>query len=71
MKINIIEHIFQANVYELHKNQHMSKVKNESLAIPMLFPYEPDEFWERLGEIIRDEIIKTGKGKPVTTNQTS
>ncbi len=49
----------------------MNKVKNDSLTTPMLIPYEPDEFWERLREIIRDEIIKTGKGKPVTTYQTS
>ncbi len=51
----------------LPKSQHMSRVKNESLSTPMLIPYEPDEFWERLREIIRDEIIKTGKGKPITT----
>lgn len=49
----------------------MNKVKNDSLATPLLIPYEPDEFWEHLRAIIREEIIKTSKGKNSTTCQTS
>ena len=48
----------------------MNKVKNDSLATPLLIPYEPDEFWEHLRVIIREEIIKTSKGKNGTTFQT-
>ncbi len=31
---------------------------------PMLFPYEPDQFWEHMRAIIREEIAKTAKEKP-------
>lgn len=48
----------------------MNKVKNDNLATPLLIPYEPDEFWEHLSVIIREEIIKTSKGKNCTTFQT-
>lgn len=34
----------------------MEKVKNESLVTPMLFPYEPEAFWEHMQQIIRIEI---------------
>lgn len=33
---------------------------------PMLFPYDPDQFWERIREIIREEIIKATREKPKT-----
>jgi excisionase family DNA binding protein len=49
----------------------MNKVKNDSLATPLLIPYEPDEFWEQLRVIIREEIIKTSKSKNATSYQTS
>ncbi len=49
----------------------MNKVKNDSLATPLLIPYEPDEFWEQLRVIIREEIVKTSKGKNATAYQTS
>lgn len=32
-------------------------------AVPMLFPYEPDIYWEQLRKIIREEIARTGKVK--------
>lgn len=40
-------------------------VKNESaqLATPMLFPYEPDQFWQRVRLIIREEISQFEKGQ--------
>jgi excisionase family DNA binding protein len=31
---------------------------------PILFPYEPQQFWEQLRLIIREEIIKSEKEKP-------
>ena len=34
---------------------------NNSSIAPMLFPYEPEEFWERMRSIIREEITKTAK----------
>ncbi|MEO5997114.1 MAG: helix-turn-helix domain-containing protein [Chitinophagaceae bacterium] len=39
----------------------MSKVKNEGAVTPMLIPYKPDDFWEHLRIIIREELIKTGR----------
>jgi excisionase family DNA binding protein len=30
----------------------------------MLFPYEPDEFWDHMRTIIREEIAKSIKEKP-------
>ena len=35
-----------------------------STKAPILFPFEPDEFWENMRSIIRDEIKKTTKEKP-------
>lgn len=37
---------------------------NNTTITPMLFPYEPDEFWENMRLILRDEIAKTIKNKP-------
>lgn len=44
-------------------------VKNESvqLATPMLFPYEPDQFWQRVRLIIREEINQLEKNLPAAT----
>ena len=30
---------------------------------PILFPYDPNEFWEHMREIIREEIKKTSHAK--------
>jgi len=35
---------------------------------PFLFPYEPEEFWERIRTVIREEIKHPEKGKPVVTD---
>ncbi|HEX8333917.1 MAG TPA: helix-turn-helix domain-containing protein [Segetibacter sp.] len=40
---------------------------NNGTIPPMLFPYEPKEFWEHLRIILREEITKTAKEKPDTT----
>ncbi|GAA4729033.1 helix-turn-helix domain-containing protein [Flavisolibacter ginsenosidimutans] len=34
-----------------------------SVAAPILFPYDPNEFWERIRVIIREEIKKTSDTK--------
>jgi len=39
---------------------------NNSNSAPVLFPYEPEEFWEHIRLIIREEIIKSTKEKPLT-----
>lgn len=31
--------------------------------VPILFPYDPNEFWDRIRMIIREEIEKTGDAK--------
>ncbi|MFT3704790.1 MAG: helix-turn-helix domain-containing protein [Agriterribacter sp.] len=38
-------------------------VKSERTETPMLFPYEPSQFWERIREIIREEVSKIDKIK--------
>ncbi|MEJ7736999.1 MAG: helix-turn-helix domain-containing protein [Chitinophagaceae bacterium] len=45
----------------------MGTVKNEITTTPILFPFEPDEFWEQLRLVIREEIVKTAKGKSTST----
>ena len=34
----------------------MGNVKNEYAETPMLFPYEPEEFWKKLRELVREEL---------------
>lgn len=41
----------------------MGKVKDEFAETPMLFPYEPDEFWKRMRELIREEMKLVDKSK--------
>ncbi|WPV65971.1 helix-turn-helix domain-containing protein [Chitinophaga sp. LS1] len=43
----------------------MIKKENEFNATPMLFPYEPDVFWQRVRLIIREEIRQAEKDTPV------
>jgi excisionase family DNA binding protein len=31
---------------------------------PILFPYEPTEYWQNIRQIIREEVAKIEKGKP-------
>ena len=38
---------------------------------PMLFPYEPEQFWDHMRSIIREEITKTSKeGAAVPSHET-
>jgi excisionase family DNA binding protein len=39
-------------------------VKSE-LRTPMLFPYEPDEFWNSIRQIIREEVNSATAQKPL------
>jgi excisionase family DNA binding protein len=32
---------------------------------PMLFPYEPEEFWHRIRDIVKEEVGKAEKEKPI------
>jgi predicted DNA-binding transcriptional regulator AlpA len=36
----------------------MEKMKNEIAATPILFPYEPESFWNQIRQIIREEVSK-------------
>ncbi len=46
----------------------MTNVKNEAAITPMLFPYEPVQFWEQLRVIIREEISTIGKENLTSTS---
>lgn len=40
-------------------------VRNENAMTPMLFPYDPDQFWQRVRLIIREELlVKEKTGQP-------
>ena len=40
------------------------KKENEFKVAPMLFPYEPDQFWQRMRLMIREEIGQVEKAAP-------
>jgi len=48
------------------KNRCMSEnVRNENAMTPMLFPFDPDQFWQRVRLIIREELlVKEKTGQP-------
>lgn len=37
------------------------KCMENSPSVPMLFPFEPNEFWTQMRKVIREEVIKTQK----------
>lgn len=41
-----------------------------SYPVPMLFPVEPEQFWQQMRLIIREEIAVQGKEKVVTAFET-
>ncbi|MEO7802062.1 MAG: helix-turn-helix domain-containing protein [Ginsengibacter sp.] len=43
-------------------------VINTSPLTPMLFPYEPKQFWESIRQIIREEVSSAQKHKLATTS---
>ncbi len=40
-------------------------VSNGNGVTPMLFPYEPEHFWQSIRQIIREEVSSVEKQKPV------
>ena len=36
---------------------------NSAFTTPMLFPYDPDKFWDHLRLIVREEIVKKDIGQ--------
>ncbi len=41
---------------------------NPTTQTPMLFPYEPEHFWESIRQIIREEVSNAEKKKPFTAS---
>lgn len=39
------------------------KCMENNAMMPMLFPYEPDEFWAQIRQIIHEEVVQTQKTK--------
>lgn len=37
------------------------QIMENSSSVPMLFPFEPNEFWEHMRQIIREEVSKSQK----------
>jgi predicted DNA-binding transcriptional regulator AlpA len=44
----------------------LDNVKNGSTAAPMLFPYEPAQFWQNVRQIIREEVQQAEKDRPAS-----
>ena len=40
----------------------------KNLSVPILIPFEVDEFWAQIREIIREEFIRNQKEQPVSTS---
>jgi excisionase family DNA binding protein len=43
-------------------------VTNASTFTPILFPYEPQEFWQSIRQIIREEVSNAEKQKPTAAS---
>jgi excisionase family DNA binding protein len=41
-------------------------VSNGNLVTPMLFPYEPEQFWQSIRQIIREEVNNAEKQRPIS-----
>lgn len=33
-------------------------VKNGNVVTPMLFPYEPEQFWQSIRQVVREEVSR-------------
>lgn len=40
----------------------------KNLSVPILIPFEVNEFWAQIREIIREEFIRNQKEQPVSTS---
>jgi excisionase family DNA binding protein len=38
-------------------------MRNEPAATPMLFPYEPEKFWQSIRQIVREEVTTAEKDR--------
>jgi len=43
-------------------------VSTGNVVTPMLFPYEPEQFWQSIRQIIREEVQSVDKQKPASPN---
>ena len=43
-------------------------MKDNSAAVPMLFPYEPSEFWAQIRQIVHEEVVQTRNTKSAGAN---
>ena len=43
-------------------------VSNGNVVTPMLFPYEPEQYWQQVRQIIREEVSNIEKKNPVSPN---
>ena len=41
-------------------------MSNGVAATPMLFPYEPEKFWQSIRQIVREEVSQAEKQRPVS-----
>jgi hypothetical protein len=44
-------------------------VQIEKAVTPMLFPFDPDQFWQRVRLIIREEVTNAEKSRPAQPAQ--
>lgn len=44
----------------------LDNVKNGSITAPMLFPYEPAQFWQNVRQIVREEVRQVEKDRPAS-----
>jgi excisionase family DNA binding protein len=42
-------------------------VSNIIPVTPMLFPYEPEQFWQSIRQIVREEVSQAEKHRPIPT----
>lgn len=43
-------------------------VINANTATPILFPYDPEQFWQMIRQIIREEVSRTDQEKSISTS---
>jgi hypothetical protein len=39
---------------------------NGNLSTPILFPYDPEQFWQSIRQIVREEVCSAEKQRPVS-----
>ncbi|MDF2189832.1 helix-turn-helix domain-containing protein [Paraflavitalea sp. CAU 1676] len=46
------------------------KTESSQSTTPMLFPFEPDQFWQRVRLIVREEVMQLEKSLPAISTPT-